>query len=113
MSITPLMPVYPRCGFRPVRGEGAWLISEDGSRALFEIITTPMASEAGQPRGLLGVARGTLSSKMAKSSRSSLGSPSISRTSTTVRPIMSSGKPPCAKLPSKLPWLSTVNSLSA
>ncbi len=34
MSITPLMPVYPRCGFRPVRGEGAWLISEDGKRAL-------------------------------------------------------------------------------
>ncbi len=34
MSITPLMPVYPRCGFRPVRGEGAWLIGEDGSRAL-------------------------------------------------------------------------------
>ena len=34
MTITPLMPVYPRCGFRPVRGEGAWLISEDGRRAL-------------------------------------------------------------------------------
>jgi acetylornithine/N-succinyldiaminopimelate aminotransferase len=34
MTITPLMPVYPRCGFRPVRGEGAWLIGEDGSRAL-------------------------------------------------------------------------------
>jgi acetylornithine/N-succinyldiaminopimelate aminotransferase len=34
MSITPLMPVYPRCGFRPVRGEGSWLISEDGARAL-------------------------------------------------------------------------------
>ncbi len=34
MTITPLMPVYPRCGFRPVRGEGAYLISEDGSRAL-------------------------------------------------------------------------------
>jgi acetylornithine/N-succinyldiaminopimelate aminotransferase len=34
MSITPLMPVYPRCGFRPVRGEGAYLISEDGRRAL-------------------------------------------------------------------------------
>lgn len=34
MSITPLMPVYPRCGFRPVRGEGAWLISDDGRRAL-------------------------------------------------------------------------------
>lgn len=34
MTITPLMPVYPRCGFRPVRGEGAWLYSEDGSKAL-------------------------------------------------------------------------------
>jgi acetylornithine/N-succinyldiaminopimelate aminotransferase len=34
MSITPLMPVYPRCGFRPVRGEGAYLIGEDGRRAL-------------------------------------------------------------------------------
>lgn len=34
MSITPLMPVYPRCGFRPVRGEGVWLISDDGRRAL-------------------------------------------------------------------------------
>ncbi len=34
MSITPLMPVYPRCGFRPVRGEGAWLISEDGAARL-------------------------------------------------------------------------------
>jgi acetylornithine/N-succinyldiaminopimelate aminotransferase len=34
MTITPLMPVYPRCGVRPVRGEGAWLIGEDGSRYL-------------------------------------------------------------------------------
>jgi acetylornithine/N-succinyldiaminopimelate aminotransferase len=34
MPITPLMPVYPRCGFRPVRGEGAYLIGEDGARAL-------------------------------------------------------------------------------
>lgn len=34
MTITPLMPVYPRCGFRPVRGEGCYLISEDGRRAL-------------------------------------------------------------------------------
>ena len=34
MSITPLMPVYPRCGFRPVRGEGCYLIGEDGRRAL-------------------------------------------------------------------------------
>ncbi len=34
MAITALMPVYPRCGVRPVRGEGAYLISEDGSRHL-------------------------------------------------------------------------------
>ena len=34
MTITPLMPVYPRCGFRPVRGEGCHLIGEDGRRAL-------------------------------------------------------------------------------
>jgi acetylornithine/N-succinyldiaminopimelate aminotransferase len=34
MTITPLMPVYPRCGFRPVKGEGCYLISEDGRRAL-------------------------------------------------------------------------------
>ena len=34
MSITPLMPVYPRSGVRPVRGEGVWLISEDGTRYL-------------------------------------------------------------------------------
>ena len=34
MPITPLMPVYPRCGVRPVRGEGAWLIGEQGERYL-------------------------------------------------------------------------------
>jgi acetylornithine/N-succinyldiaminopimelate aminotransferase len=34
MTITPLMPVYPRCGVRPVRGEGAWLIGERGERYL-------------------------------------------------------------------------------
>ncbi|MFS0738621.1 aspartate aminotransferase family protein [Sphingomonas sp. 1P06PA] len=34
MSITPLMPVYPRCGVRPVRGEGCHLIGEDGQRYL-------------------------------------------------------------------------------
>ena len=34
MSITPLMPVYPRCGVRPVRGEGAYLIGERGERHL-------------------------------------------------------------------------------
>jgi acetylornithine/N-succinyldiaminopimelate aminotransferase len=34
MAITPLMPVYPRCGFRPVRGDGCYLIGEDGQRYL-------------------------------------------------------------------------------
>lgn len=34
MTITPLMPVYPRCGFRPVRGEHCHLIGEDGRRYL-------------------------------------------------------------------------------
>ena len=34
MPITPLMPVYPRCAFRPVRGEHCHLIGEDGSRYL-------------------------------------------------------------------------------
>ena len=34
MTITPLMPVYPRCGVRPVRGEGCHLIAEDGTRYL-------------------------------------------------------------------------------
>ena len=33
-SITPLMPVYPRCGVRPVRGEGCYLIGERGERYL-------------------------------------------------------------------------------
>ncbi|PAX09428.1 aspartate aminotransferase family protein [Sphingomonas lenta] len=34
MAITPLMPVYPRCGVRPVRGEGCYLYGEDGTRYL-------------------------------------------------------------------------------
>lgn len=34
MSITPLMPVYPRCGVRPVKGEHCHLITEDGTRYL-------------------------------------------------------------------------------
>jgi acetylornithine/N-succinyldiaminopimelate aminotransferase len=34
MTITPLMPVYPRCGVRPVRGDGAYLIGESGERYL-------------------------------------------------------------------------------
>jgi acetylornithine/N-succinyldiaminopimelate aminotransferase len=34
MTVTPLMPVYPRCGVRPVRGEGCYLIGEDGTRFL-------------------------------------------------------------------------------
>ena len=34
MSISPLMPVYPRCGVRPVRGDHCHLIDEDGTRYL-------------------------------------------------------------------------------
>lgn len=34
MSIPPLMPVYPRCGVRPVRGEHCHLIDENGTRYL-------------------------------------------------------------------------------
>jgi acetylornithine/N-succinyldiaminopimelate aminotransferase len=34
VTITPLMPVYPRCGVRPVRGEGAYLFGEDGQQFL-------------------------------------------------------------------------------
>ena len=34
MSISPLMPVYPRCEVRPVRGEGCYLIGERGERYL-------------------------------------------------------------------------------
>ena len=34
MSITPLMPVYGRCAFRPVRGDHCHLIGEDGQRYL-------------------------------------------------------------------------------
>ncbi|GAA0269827.1 aspartate aminotransferase family protein [Alteraurantiacibacter aestuarii] len=34
MSISPLMPVYPRCGVRPVKGEHCHLIDENGTRYL-------------------------------------------------------------------------------
>ena len=34
MSISPLMPVYPRCGVRPVAGDHCHLIDEDGTRYL-------------------------------------------------------------------------------
>ena len=34
MAITPLMPVYPRCEVRPVKGEGVYLIGENGERYL-------------------------------------------------------------------------------
>lgn len=34
VSISPLMPVYPRCDVRPVRGENCHLVSEDGRRFL-------------------------------------------------------------------------------
>ncbi|WCT72349.1 aspartate aminotransferase family protein [Sphingomonas naphthae] len=34
MTIAPLMPVYPRCDVRPVRGEGAYLWGERGEKYL-------------------------------------------------------------------------------
>jgi acetylornithine/N-succinyldiaminopimelate aminotransferase len=34
MTITPLMPVYPRCGVRPVRGEGVYIYGERGEKYL-------------------------------------------------------------------------------
>ncbi len=34
MAITPLMPVYPRCAVRPVRGEGVYLYGESGEKYL-------------------------------------------------------------------------------
>ena len=34
MTITALMPVYPRCDVRPVRGEGLYLYGEDGTQYL-------------------------------------------------------------------------------
>jgi len=34
VPITPLMPVYPRCGVRPVRGEGVYLYGEEGEQYL-------------------------------------------------------------------------------
>ncbi len=34
MAVTPLMPVYPRCAVRPVRGEGVYLYGEQGERYL-------------------------------------------------------------------------------
>ena len=34
MTITPLMPVYPRSPVRPVRGEGVYLYGEDGEKYL-------------------------------------------------------------------------------
>ncbi|MGZ8997886.1 MAG: acetylornithine transaminase [Allosphingosinicella sp.] len=34
MTITPLMPVYPRSPVRPVRGEGVWLYGDKGEKYL-------------------------------------------------------------------------------
>ena len=34
MTIAPLMPVYPRCDVRPVRGEGVYLFGERGEKYL-------------------------------------------------------------------------------
>ena len=34
MTINPLMPVYPRCDVRPIRGEGCYLFDEKGDKYL-------------------------------------------------------------------------------
>src|ERR1044072_3740408 len=34
MTTPPLMPVYPRCEVRPVRGEGVYLFGEKGEKYL-------------------------------------------------------------------------------
>ncbi len=39
MTITPLMPVYPRCDVRPVRGEGAYLTDVDGNRYIDYVLS--------------------------------------------------------------------------
>lgn len=57
MSITPLMPVYPRCGFRPVRGDHCHLISEDGRRALDFASGIAVNALGHSHKGLIGAIR--------------------------------------------------------
>ena len=54
MSITPLMPVYPRTPFRPVRGDHCHLIGEDGSRYLDFAAGIAVNSLGHSHQGLIG-----------------------------------------------------------
>ena len=54
MSITPLMPVYPRCSFRPVRGDHCHLIGEDGRRYLDFAAGIAVNSLGHSHQGLIG-----------------------------------------------------------
>jgi acetylornithine/N-succinyldiaminopimelate aminotransferase len=54
MSITPLMPVYARCGVRPVRGEHCHLIGEDGRRFLDFASGIAVNALGHSHRGLIG-----------------------------------------------------------
>lgn len=54
MSITPLMPVYPRCAFRPVKGDHCHLIGEDGARYLDFAAGIAVNSLGHSHKGLIG-----------------------------------------------------------
>ena len=54
MSITPLMPVYPRTAFRPVRGDHCHLIGEDGRRFLDFAAGIAVNSLGHSHQGLIG-----------------------------------------------------------
>ena len=54
MSITPLMPVYPRTQFRPVRGDHCHLIGEDGRRYLDFAAGIAVNSLGHSHKGLIG-----------------------------------------------------------
>jgi acetylornithine/N-succinyldiaminopimelate aminotransferase len=54
MSITPLMPVYPRTDFRPVRGDHCHLIGEDGRRYLDFAAGIAVNSLGHSHKGLIG-----------------------------------------------------------
>ena len=54
MSITPLMPVYPRTAFRPVRGDHCHLIGEDGRRYLDFAAGIAVNSLGHSHQGLIG-----------------------------------------------------------
>ncbi len=54
MPITPLMPVYPRTAFRPVRGDHCHLIGEDGRRYLDFAAGIAVNSLGHSHKGLIG-----------------------------------------------------------